>query len=82
MQQTIPLDKRGKVFGLFGTVNKGLTPIAMTIGGVLGQFLPINIVISACCIISLLASIPFVFLPSFKRFVNFDPKSETLQDIM
>lgn len=82
MQQTIPPDKRGKVFGLFGTVNKGLTPVAMAIGGVLGQFLPISIVISASCILSLLASIPFVFLPSFKRFVNFDPKSETLQDIM
>lgn len=82
MQLTIPADMRGKVFGLFGTINKGLTPIAMAIGGVLGQFLPISAVISVCCIISLLSSIPFVFLPSFKRFVNFDPKVETLQDIM
>lgn len=82
MQFTVPKDMRGKVFSLRGTIKQGFTPIAMAIGGVLGEVLPIRIVISACCIVSHIISILFMVLPQFKRFINHDPKVEELQDIM
>ncbi|MDQ7095707.1 MFS transporter [Desulfosporosinus sp. PR] len=82
MQFTVPKDMRGKVFSLRGTVKQGFAPLAMAIGGVLGEFLPIRVVISACCIMSLLISLAFMVRPQFKRFINYDPKAAKLQDIM
>lgn len=82
LQLTVPQDMRGKMFGLLGAINQGLTPIAMAIGGVWGEFLTIKLIISSCCIVSLLISLPFVLIPAFKRFINYYPNKETLQDIM
>jgi hypothetical protein len=46
LQLTVPQQMRGKVFGLLETVTQGLTPIGMALGGVLGEFLPLRLVIS------------------------------------
>ncbi len=74
MQLTIEPDKRGKVFSLLSMLLSGLMPIAMALGGWLGEFLPIQWVIAASM---MLCGIPGLFLlPSkdFREFISFDPK--------
>jgi MFS transporter, DHA3 family, macrolide efflux protein len=73
MQLTIDPDKRGKVFSLLGMLLTGLMPIAMALGGWLGEFLPIQWVIAVSM---MLCGIPGLFLlPSkdFRKFISFDP---------
>jgi MFS family permease len=82
MQQSVPQDKRGKVFGLTGTMFQGLTPIAMALGGILAEFFPIKWIFFFCFSVSLIICVPFAFNYSFKRFINFDPEKETVEEIM
>lgn len=82
IQLTVPQEMRGKVFSLVGMVASSLTPFGMALGGVLGEFFPIRAVIFICFMLVLLIFIPFGFIKSFKRFINFDPEKQTLQDIM
>jgi len=73
MQLTIDPDKRGKVFSLLSMLLSGLMPIAMALGGWLGEFLPIQWVIAGSM---MLCGIPGLFLlPSkeFRKFISFDP---------
>jgi DHA3 family macrolide efflux protein-like MFS transporter len=81
MQLTVPQDMRGKVFGLMGMLTQGLTPIAFAIGGVLAEFIPVGYLISACFAIDFLAGTPLLFLPSFRRFICFDPDKDTLESV-
>jgi MFS family permease len=82
VQLTVPQNMRGKVNSLLGTVLMGLTPIAMALGGIIAEFIPIKIIISTCFIFSFIFFIPLAFIPSFKRFINFNPETQTLEDIM
>ncbi|EOD00219.1 hypothetical protein L21TH_1693 [Caldisalinibacter kiritimatiensis] len=82
VQLTVPQNMRGKVNSLLGTVLQGLTPIAMAVGGIIAEFIPIKIIIFSCFMITLLFFIPLAFIPSFKRFINYNPKTQTLEDIM
>lgn len=45
VQRVVPQEKRGKVFSIMGTVSGGLTPIAMALGGGLGEFFSYKYVI-------------------------------------
>lgn len=82
LQLAVPQNMRGKVFSLMNTLLMGLTPIGMAIGGILAEFIPIRYVMSGCALASLLLFIPFFFMPSFKRFINYDPEQQTIEDIM
>ena len=82
IQLTVPQEIRGKVFSLITTVCMSLSPFAMAIGGALGEIFPIRYVIFACFTALLLGFIPCAFITSLRRFVNFDPDKETLEDIM
>ena len=82
IQLTVPQEMRGKVFSLVGMVASSLTPFGMALGGVLGEFFPIRAVIFVCFLLVLVIFMPFGFIKSFKRFINFDPDSQTLQDIV
>jgi MFS family permease len=76
IQLTVPQHMRGKVGGFLGTISQGLTPIAMALGGLLGEFLPIRWVIFACfCAIAVVA-IPLLFSREFRRFISYDPPRE------
>ena len=73
MQLTIDPDKRGKVFSLLSMLLSGLMPVAMALGGWLGEFLPIQWVIAGSM---MLCGIPGLFLlPSkeFRKFISFNP---------
>ena len=82
IQASTPENMRGKVFSLLSTVTQGLTPIAMAVGGVLAEFIPIKMVISLSFVIVFIIFVPFAFNMHFKRFINFDPKTQKLEDVL
>jgi MFS family permease len=77
MQMATPADMRGKVFSLMGTVTGGLMPLGMALGGVLAEFLPVRLIISACMIIPGFIALPLLFSEPFRRFIGFDPAVQT-----
>jgi MFS family permease len=76
LQLTVPQDKRGKVFGLLETVSQGLVPLSFAFGGVLAEFIPLQLLISACFVVTLFGFIPMAFMPDIIRFINFEPEKE------
>ena len=82
LQMTTPQDMRGKVFGLLGTLAGGLTPLAMALGGVLAEFIPIRLLISGSFILTFLCFLPLAFSPAVRRYVNFDPDRDTLASVI
>jgi DHA3 family macrolide efflux protein-like MFS transporter len=76
LQLTVPQDKRGKIFGLLETASQGLIPMSFAIGGVLAEFMPLQLLISACFVITLFGFVPMAFMPDIIRFINFDPEKE------
>jgi MFS family permease len=80
-QLTVPQDMRGKVFGLLGTLSQGLTPIAMAVGGLLGEIFPLRTIISFSLIAVILVMLPLPFSGAFRRFISFDPKRDTVETI-
>ncbi|WP_102401118.1 MFS transporter [Haloimpatiens massiliensis] len=82
VQLTVPQEYRGKVFSLIATISGGLTPIAFAVGGILAEFIPIKILISSCFLIALLIFLPVGFTQSSRRFIEFNPDNETLDDIL
>ena len=82
IQLAVPQDMRGKVFSMMGTILMGLTPIGMALGGVMAEFIPAKYVMSLCFAITFCFFIPFIFMPSFKRFINYNPEEQSLEDIM
>ncbi|MDH4210579.1 MAG: MFS transporter [candidate division WOR-3 bacterium] len=82
LQLTTPQDKRGKVFGLLGSIAGGLMPVAYSVGGVLAEFISIRLLISASFIVVLLCYLPMFFSISFRKYLQFDPDQQSLQDIM
>ena len=82
MQITVPQDMRGKVFGLLGTMAGSLTPISFAAGGWLGEIFPLRPLMSVCFILTFMAFLVLIFVPSVARFFNFDPLTQKLDDIM
>jgi MFS family permease len=76
----VPQTMRGKVFSLIGTVAGGLMPIAFALGGVLAEFIPIRILISAAFFMTLLSFIPMGFSKAIKRLINFNPETDTIEN--
>lgn len=81
MQLAVPQDMRGKVFALMGMVTQGLTPIAFALGGVIAAFIPLPLLISACFGTVVFVGLPFMFMASFRRFINFDPAKDTVESV-
>ncbi len=77
IQLAVPGNKRGKVFSLIGTITGGLTPLGMAFGGLLGEFLPLHIVISGAFFVTWLMFIPLVFSKDIRDFINFNPEVKT-----
>jgi len=82
LQLTTPQDKRGKVFGLLTSVAGGLMPIAYATGGVLAEFIPVRLLISTSFALVLCLFIPLFASASFKRYLQYDPQEQSLEDII
>jgi MFS transporter, DHA3 family, macrolide efflux protein len=81
MQLAVPQDMRGKVFSLMGMATQGLTPIAFALGGVIAAFVSLPLLISICFGTVVFVGIPFMFMASFRRFINFDPARDTVESV-
>jgi MFS family permease len=81
-QLTVPQEMRGKVFSLSGTVLQALTPIGMAVGGILAEFIPIKYIISTCFTANIFGMLPLMFSNSFRLFINYNPDTQTLEDLM
>ncbi|MCB2291770.1 MFS transporter [Clostridium sp. CS001] len=82
IQLTVPQDMRGKVFSIMNTVCGGLMPIAMAVGGILAEFISIKYIILTCFLLSGIGILPLGITKNFKRFINFNPDCQTLEDII
>jgi MFS transporter, DHA3 family, macrolide efflux protein len=82
IQLTVPRSMLGKVGALLNSFSGGLTPIAMALGGVLAELLPLRLVISGCFLATLVAFLPLFFSRPFREFVGFDPEKDSLETLM
>ncbi len=69
IQLVVPREMRGKVMGLLETLSQGLTPLGMALGGLLGEFLPLRVVISGSFILMGLIIIPQLAMPYMREFL-------------
>lgn len=81
IQMIVPQDMRGKVFALIGMISESLMPLGMVLGGILAEFIPIRSILFYCFFIQLLVYIPFGFVTYFRKFVNFDPDKDVIENM-
>jgi DHA3 family macrolide efflux protein-like MFS transporter len=68
IQLSTPQAMRGKVMGLLEALTGGLVPIGMALGGLLGEFLPLRLVIILAFAISGAVAMPPLLAPSIRGF--------------
>lgn len=81
VQTATPQDMRGKVQSFMTMMTQGLTPFAMALGGVLGGIFQLQAIMSVCFSVLLILVVPFAFSGAFKRFINFDFNTQTIEDV-
>ncbi len=67
-------------------VIRGLAVVLVAVEALLGTLqvwmvFAAGIIISASFIIAMICAFPLIFLPSFKRFIRFDPQRDTLESV-
>lgn len=82
IQSVVPDNMMGKVMGLVGTVTMALVPLAMVTGGILAEIFPIRTIFLVCFVASFLVFVPMFFIPSVRKFVNFDPETQDITDLI
>jgi len=82
IQLTVPQEMRGKVFGILGSFSTGLMPLALVTGGVLAEFIPIRILISASFAVTILLYLPLFASAAFRHTITFDPDTQTTADLI
>ena len=68
IQLAVPQNVRGKVMGLLEALTQGLTPIGMAVGGLLGEVLPLRLVISGGFAMMGVVVIPLLFTSAVREF--------------
>jgi MFS transporter, DHA3 family, macrolide efflux protein len=81
MATAVPQNLRGKVFSFVGTIAGGLTPIAFAVAGGLAEVLPLRPLIAATFFVTLFCFAPLVLSRPTRALINFDPDSDTLEQI-
>ena len=82
IQSVVPDNMMGKVMGLVGTVTMALVPLAMVTGGILAEIFPIRTIFLVCFVASFLVFVPMFFIPSVRKFINFDPETQDITDLI
>lgn len=81
IQSVVPDDMMGKVMGLVSTVTMALIPVAMITGGLLAEIFPIRTIFLVCFLFSFLVFMNLFLIPSVRKFINFDPEKQVLEDL-
>lgn len=71
-QATVPQEKRGKVFGILGTVSGALMPLAMATSGIVAGFAGVRPTIVGAFVMVFIGSLPLLFSRHFREFINTD----------
>lgn len=74
LQIEVPREMRGKLFALRSTLVMALVPLAMAIGGLLAEVLPIAVLISAASAVVLAGFLVCPLLPGLRRVFEFTPR--------
>jgi MFS family permease len=82
MQTSVPQDMRGKTFGLLAAAIGASSPLAMAVGGVVGEYAGAGVTISLAFVLGLLISLPLAFAKNVHAMINFDPETQSLDDIL
>ncbi|MEG0773086.1 MFS transporter [Clostridium sp.] len=82
MQMIVPREMRGKVFALFQSLVMGLSPLGTLLGGILGEVLPLKIVMGGGFIILLIEMIGFCMLKGCKEVINYDSENSSVEQLM
>lgn len=72
VQLSTPQEMRGSVMAFARLLTGGLAPVAMALGGVLGQALKVKYVITALFVLSLAVTVPLYFSRRFRSFISAD----------
>jgi len=82
IQSVVPDNMMGKVMGLVGTVTMALTPIAFVTGGILAEIFPIRTILFICFLASFLVFVNLFLIPSVRKFINFNPETQVIDDLI
>lgn len=78
----VPQDLRGKVFSLHSMLTDGVVPFGFVLGGVLGDFLDIWVVMQVVLVLLVLAHFPLIGYDVFKKTLNYDEDKDSLKAIL
>ena len=70
LQRAIPSQMRGKVLGFVGVLLNSLIPLGLSLGGFLGDILPINYVITASLLLGSILGSAFIPSQEIRDFLN------------
>lgn len=76
LQSTVTSDMRGKTFGFVQVIIFSLMPLGMVVGGVLGEFFPIQYVIFTSFILTALVGLLLIPNKNIKKYINLELNSE------
>jgi MFS transporter, DHA3 family, macrolide efflux protein len=82
VQAVVPANMIGKVSSLLMALSGGLAPLAMAAAGVMASFIPIRILMASGFGIMLLCFIPLFFARDFKRFIGFNPATDSVESLL
>ena len=75
VRAAVPQHMRGKVMGLLDSLTQGLTPLGMAVGGLLGEVLPLRLVISGGFAMTGVVILPLLLTSAVRRFFALPPAS-------
>lgn len=81
-QAAIPPDRRGKVLALQSMAVNVMMPLAFAFAGVIAEFVELRLLVGLCGGAIFLVFLPVGFMAPVRRFINFDPASQTIEDLL
>ena len=82
MMSVVPSEIRGKVMAITSTVSMGLTPIGQLIGGVLGELLPIRMVMIGLFTCALICALVNIRVKNLRKFIEFESQRDSVEELM
>jgi MFS transporter, DHA3 family, macrolide efflux protein len=78
----VPSEIRGKVMAITSTISMGLAPIGQVVAGVLGDILPVRLVLVLMFLCCFIASLYCIRIKNLKRLIEYDSEHDNLEEIM
>lgn len=79
---TIPSDIRGKVMAITSAISMGLVPIGQLLAGVLGDLMPIRLVLFIMFLCCFIIGFLYIRIKNLKRFIEYDSEYDNLEELM